>query len=77
MLATVRPPTVPSRDIAGKTRRRIAAEELADLVAVEAKIKKATTAELKTMVTTRDSRLMDIPGVGPVVATASGSSCWP
>jgi transposase len=62
MLATVRP-----RDIAGKTRRRIAAEELADLVAVDAKIKQAT-AELKTMVLARDSRLMDIPGVGPVVA---------
>nr|WP_205314592.1 transposase [Nocardioides houyundeii] len=44
MLATVRP-----RDIAGKTRRRIAAEELAELIAVEAKIKKAT-AELKAMV---------------------------
>ncbi len=44
MLATVRP-----RDIAGKTRRRIAAEELAELVAVEAKIKKAT-AELKAIV---------------------------
>ena len=62
MLATVRP-----RDIAGKTRRRIAAEELADLVAVEAKIKKAT-AELKAMVLARGSRLMDIHGVGPVVA---------
>src|SRR3954454_11397318 len=62
MLATVRP-----RDIAGKTRRRIAAEELAELVAVEAKIKKAT-AELKTMVLARRSRLMDIHGVGPVVA---------
>ena len=35
MLATVRP-----RDIAGKTRRRMAAEELADLVAVDAKLKK-------------------------------------
>ncbi len=34
MLASVRP-----RDVAGKTRRRIAAEELADLVAVEAKKK--------------------------------------
>ncbi len=33
MLASVRP-----RDIAGKTRRRIAADELAELVAVEAKI---------------------------------------
>jgi hypothetical protein len=62
MLATVRP-----RDIAGKTRRRIAAEELADLVAIEAKIKKAT-AELKAMVLARDSRLMDLHGVGPVVA---------
>jgi transposase len=62
MLASVRP-----RDIAGKTRRRIAAEELAELVAVETKIKKATT-ELKAMVLARDSRLMDLPGVGPVVA---------
>ncbi len=62
ILATVRP-----RDIAGKTRRRIAAEELADLIAVEAKMKKAT-AELKVMVKSRRSRLMDLHGVGPVVA---------
>ncbi len=62
MLASVRP-----RDIAGKTRRRIAADELAELIAVEAKIKKAT-AELKTIVLARESRLMDIHGVGPVVA---------
>jgi transposase len=62
ILATVRP-----RDIAGKTRRRIAVEELADLLAVEAKMKKAT-AELKTIVLARGSRLMDIHGVGPVVA---------
>ena len=62
MLASVRP-----RDIAGKTRRRIAAEELAELVAVEAKIKKAT-AELKAIVLARGSRLMDLHGVGPVVA---------
>src|SRR5215217_7870896 len=62
MLATVRP-----RDIAGKTRRRIAAEELAELIAVEAKIKKST-AELKAIVLARGSRLMDIHGVGPVVA---------
>ena len=62
MLAKVRP-----RDIAGKTRQRIAAEELAELVAVDAKIKKAT-AELKVMVLARDSRLMDLHGVGPVVA---------
>jgi Transposase IS116/IS110/IS902 family len=62
MLTGVRP-----RDIAGKTRRRIAAEELADLIATEAKIKKAT-AELKSMVLARDSRLMDLHGIGPVVA---------
>jgi transposase len=62
ILATVRP-----RDIAGKTRRRIAAEQLADLVAVEAKMKKST-AELKVLVKARGSRLMDLPGVGPVVA---------
>ena len=62
MLASVR-----TRGIAGKTRRRIAAEELAELVAVEAKMKKVT-AELKAMVLARGSRLMDLPGVGPVVA---------
>jgi transposase len=62
ILATVRP-----RDIAGKTRRRIAAEELADLVAVETKMKKAT-AELKVLVKARGSRLMDLHGVGPVIA---------
>ena len=61
MLASVRP-----RDIAGKTRRRIAAEELAELIAVEAKIKKAT-AELKAIVLARGSHLMDLHGVGPVV----------
>jgi transposase len=62
MLATVRP-----RDVAGKTCRRLATEELAELIAVEAKMKKAT-AELKVMVLARRSRLMDLPGVGPVVA---------
>jgi transposase len=61
-LASVRP-----RDIAGKTRRRIAAEELTELVAVESKMKKAT-AELKAMVTARGSHLTDIHGIGPVVA---------
>ena len=62
MLARVRP-----RDIAGKTRRRMAAEELADLVALDAKLKKIT-AELTTTVTTRGSKLMDITGVGPAGA---------
>ena len=62
LLASVKP-----RDIAGKTRRRIAAEELAELVAVEARMKKAN-AELKALVLARGSRLMDLHGVGPVVA---------
>jgi transposase len=62
MLATVRP-----RDIAGKTRRRIAVEDLTELIAVETKMKRAT-AELKAMVLARESRLMDIDGVGAVVA---------
>jgi len=62
ILATVRP-----RDLVGKTRRRLAAEQLAELVAVEKKIK-PLTAELKVMVQARGSRLMDLPGVGPVVA---------
>jgi transposase len=62
LLANVRP-----HDIAGKTRRRIAAEALSELTAIDAKIKTAT-AELKALVLARGSRLMDLPGVGPVVA---------
>jgi transposase len=63
MLAAVRP-----RDIAGKTRRRMAAEEIADLVAVDAKLKKMK-AELKAAVLVRGSTLMEIHGVGPAVAS--------
>src|SRR3954447_7932990 len=62
ILASVRP-----RDLAGKTRRRLAAEQLAELVAVEKKIK-ASTKELKVVVLARGSTLMDLRGVGPVVA---------
>ncbi len=62
MLATVRP-----RDIAGKTRRRIAVEELTDLVAVDAKLKKIK-AELTAAVLARGSTLMQIPGIGPAGA---------
>ncbi len=47
LLAGVRP-----RDIAGKTRRRMAAERVADLVAVDAKLKKIK-AELKAAVIAR------------------------
>lgn len=59
--------SVPPRDLAGKTRRRLAVEQLADLVAIERKIR-AITKELKAMVLARASTLMDLPGVGPVVA---------
>ena len=62
MLATVRP-----RDIAGKTRRRMAAEELADLVAVDKKLKKIM-AELKAAVAARGSTLMEVHGIGPAGA---------
>ena len=55
------------RDIAGKTRRRIASRNSPRLVAVEARIKK-DNAELKAMVLARGSQLMDLHGVGPVVA---------
>jgi transposase len=62
ILASVRP-----RDLAGKTRRRLAAEQLAELISVEKKMT-ALTKELKVMVLARGSTLMDLRGVGPVVA---------
>ena len=62
ILASVRP-----RDLAGKTRKRLALEQLADLVVVDTKIR-TLTKELKVMVLAFGSRLMDLPGVGPVVA---------
>ncbi len=55
------------RDLAGKTRRRLAVEQLAELVAIEKKTK-ALAKELKAMVQARGSTLMGLPGVGPVVA---------
>jgi len=50
ILASVRP-----RDLAGKTRRRLAVEQLTELVAVEKKIK-ALTKELNAMVHARAPR---------------------
>ena len=55
------------RDVAGKIRRRLAAEQITELVAVEKKIK-TLTRELKAMVLACGSTLMELPGVGPVVA---------
>ena len=62
LLATVRP-----RDLAGKTRRRMAAEELADLGRLDIKLK-AMKAELKAAVAASGSHLMDIHGIGPAGA---------
>lgn len=62
ILAGIRP-----RDLVGKTRRRLAAEQLADLVLVEKKIK-ALTNELRAMLDASGTGLMDLPGVGSIVA---------
>ncbi|MGO9501826.1 MAG: IS110 family transposase [Streptosporangiaceae bacterium] len=59
LLARVRP-----RDLAGKTRRRMAARELADLARYDARLK-AMKAELKAAARARGSHLMDIHGIGP------------
>jgi Transposase IS116/IS110/IS902 family len=62
LLATVRP-----RDLAGKTCRRMAAEELEDLHRLDAKLK-SMKAELKAAVLATGSHLMDIHGIGPAGA---------
>ena len=62
LLATVRP-----RGPAGKTRRRMAAEELADIERLDAKLK-TMKAELKAAVLASGSHLMDIHGIGPAGA---------
>jgi transposase len=59
--------SVPHREVLGKTRRRLAAEQLAYLVAVEKKIK-SLGKELKLLVQDSGSMLMDLPEVGPIVA---------
>jgi transposase len=62
VLASVQP-----RSLVGKTMRRMAAEEIVDLVAVDAKLK-AIRKELRATVQTRGSHLMDLSGVGPAGA---------
>lgn len=66
LLATAKP-----RSLVGKTMRRMAAEEIADLVAVDAK-PKTIKGELRAAVQDRGSHLMDLFGVGPAGA-APGS----
>jgi transposase len=62
MLAAVRP-----RDQLGRTRRRLAADLLADLTQIEARLK-VLNAELKQAVLARGSGLMNIYGIGPAGA---------
>jgi transposase len=62
LLATVCP-----RDLAGRTRRRMAAEEPGDLHRLDAKLKNMK-AELKAAVLATGSQLMDIHGIGPAGA---------
>jgi transposase len=59
LLATVRP-----RDLAGKTRRRLAAELISELEAIDKKAR-ALDKELTGLVTARGSTLMDLHGIGP------------
>jgi transposase len=59
LLAKVRP-----RDAAGKARRRVAAELIADLERVYAR-KKTANKELKALVAQTGTRLMDLRGIGP------------
>jgi transposase len=59
LIATVRP-----RDLAGKTRRRLAAGLIAELEAIDKKTR-ALDKELTGLVTARGSTLMDLHGIGP------------
>src|SRR3954454_4830116 len=62
LLATVRP-----RSVVGKTTRRMAVEEVADLVATDARLK-ALTKELAAAVRARGSHLIDLRAIGPAGA---------
>jgi len=59
LLATVRP-----RDVAGKTRRRVAAELVADLERIYLR-KKAADKELRELVAATGTGLLDLHGIGP------------
>jgi len=62
ILAAARP-----RDSVRKLLKRLALEQLAELMVIEKKIN-ASSRELKTLVLARGSHLMDLTGVGPVLA---------
>jgi transposase len=62
LLASVRP-----RDAAGRTRRRLAAELLAEIVVLDRKLKDSET-QLREAVAAAGSTLIDLYGMGPVGA---------
>jgi transposase len=62
LLAKVRP-----RDVVGKTRRRVAAELVADLERIHAR-KKAANKELTELVNATGTTLLDLYGIGPTGA---------
>jgi transposase len=62
LLAKVRP-----RDVVGKTRRRVAAELIADLERIYAR-KKAANKELIELVTATGTSLLELHGIGPTGA---------
>jgi transposase len=67
LLASIRP-----RDEMGRLRRRLAADQLADLVALDKKLA-AVEAEIRAMVKRTPTGLPDIYGIGPVItATVLG-----
>jgi transposase len=59
LLAKVRP-----RDVAGKTRRRVAAELISDLERIHVR-KKAADKELRQLVVATGTGLLDLHGIGP------------
>jgi transposase len=62
-------------DQVGRTRRRLLADELAELARIEAQLK-TLKAELAAAVTARGSQLMDLPGIGPAGATGFCGRSW-
>jgi len=59
LIAATRP-----RDIAGKTRRRLAAELITELESIDRKIK-ACKKEIQALVEAQDSTLLELHGIGP------------
>jgi transposase len=55
------------RDLAGKTCKRLALEHLEDLTVIDHRIN-ASDKELKALVIASGSKLMDLPGIGPIGA---------